>query len=88
MYGPRLFRRRFRKRRGLFIRVVQWVTAFDDYILPKVDALADPVISTLQMAVTPSECSTPWMSTSELADTARQCTYYLRRTKMTVVSLE
>ena len=51
VYDARLFRRRFRMRRALFLRITAGIRDYDDYFQEKRNALAEPGLSTLQNAV-------------------------------------
>lgn len=51
VYNDRLFRRRFRMRRRLFLKIVAGVLEQDDYFQQKVDALGNPGLSPLQKVV-------------------------------------
>lgn len=76
------FRRRFRMRRVLFLRILQRVQGYDDYFTQKKDALGRPGLSPLQKATAAmrmlaygfaADATDEYVRIGE--ETARQCCY-------------
>ncbi|KAF0714194.1 hypothetical protein AaE_011626 [Aphanomyces astaci] len=80
VYNERLFRRRFRMQRELFIRIVQGIKTHDEYFEQRFDALNVPGLSTLQKITaaihqlaygTPADACDEYIRISE--STAQKC---------------
>ncbi|ETV63799.1 hypothetical protein H257_19270 [Aphanomyces astaci] len=80
VYNERLFRRRFRMQRELFIRIVQGIKTHDEYFEQRFNALNVPGLSTLQKITaairqlaygTPADACDEYIRISE--STAQKC---------------